>query len=330
MNKYIGHKTQFYGVELHRLEGGKGDGMRLLEINNGLGLQLVISLDRCADISRLLFKGINYGYMSPVGYVHPSYYNQDKFLSSFTAGFLTTCGLNNVGSPNEDNGETLPLHGTISNHPVESYNFETKEKEIIITARIVDEEIFSHKLVLSRKYTISLTKNRFTIEDTISNEGSNEYPLEILYHMNMGYPLLSENAELYINSSSIKARNEYALNDIDNWMNISAPINGIDEKCYFHNFEDKNAYAALFNKDLGTGVQISFNSDNLKYFTEWKMMGVRDYVLGLEPGNCHPDGRNKMRQEGTLKILKPSEKVTYKVEVNMIESLRKFNSIKNK
>ena len=87
---------------------------------------------------------------------------------------------------------------------------------------------------------------------------------------------------------------------------------------------------ASFNKDLGTGVQISFKSDNLKYFTEWKMMGVRDYVLGLEPGNCHPDGRNKMRQEGTLKILKPSEKVTYKVEVNMIESLRKFNSIKNK
>ena len=27
MNPYIGHDTQYYGVEEHRLVGGKGDGM---------------------------------------------------------------------------------------------------------------------------------------------------------------------------------------------------------------------------------------------------------------------------------------------------------------
>ena len=60
-NKYIGHSNQFYGVEVHRLMGGKGDGMRLLEVNNGKGLQLTISLDRCGDISRLIYKGIHNG-----------------------------------------------------------------------------------------------------------------------------------------------------------------------------------------------------------------------------------------------------------------------------
>jgi hypothetical protein len=30
MNKYIGHESQIYGVEEHRIIGGKGDGMRLL------------------------------------------------------------------------------------------------------------------------------------------------------------------------------------------------------------------------------------------------------------------------------------------------------------
>lgn len=59
MNPYIGHDTQLYGVEEHRLIGGKGDGMRLFEVNNGKGLMLTISPDRCGDITRLRFKGIN-------------------------------------------------------------------------------------------------------------------------------------------------------------------------------------------------------------------------------------------------------------------------------
>ena len=67
------------------------------------------------------------------------------------------------------------------------------------------------------------------------------------------------------------------------------------------------------------GLVITFDSRKLNYFTEWKMMGVRDYVLGLEPGNCHPDGRKKMREDGTLKILAPEEEVTYGFAVHMIK-----------
>ena len=39
---YLGHSSQFSGVEEHRLVGGKGDGMRLLEIRNGLGMEVTI------------------------------------------------------------------------------------------------------------------------------------------------------------------------------------------------------------------------------------------------------------------------------------------------
>ncbi|OQB99704.1 MAG: hypothetical protein BWX78_01642 [Firmicutes bacterium ADurb.Bin099] len=48
-------------------------------------------------------------------------------------------------------------------------------------------------------------------------------------------------------------------------------------------------------------------------------MGCRDYVLGLEPGNCHPDGRDVMRREGTLKFIAPGESITYQVTVNLYE-----------
>ena len=54
---------------------------------------------------------------------------------------------------------------------------------------------------------------------------------------------------------------------------------------------------------------IFFDAKELPYFTQWKMMGERDYVMGLEPGNCHPDGRDVMRAQGDLKVLQPKEEV---------------------
>ena len=64
-------------------------------------------------------------------------------------------------------------------------------------------------------------------------------------------------------------------------------------------------------------LAITFDAENLDGFVEWKMMGVRDYVLGLECGNCYPDGRDVMRKIGMLKFLQPGEKKRYEVKVEI-------------
>ena len=140
MNPYIGHDSQVYGIEEHRLVGGKGDGMRLLEINNGKGVELTVVLDRCADISRLRYKGVNLSYFSPCGYVAPAYYDAAgaNWLKSFTAGYLTTCGLQAVGSPCTDEGEELPLHGSIANIPAEQVYWLEEEGDLVVYATIRD------------------------------------------------------------------------------------------------------------------------------------------------------------------------------------------------
>ncbi|MDE7200230.1 MAG: aldose 1-epimerase family protein, partial [Lachnospiraceae bacterium] len=74
MNPYIGHESQLGGVEEHRLVGGKGDGMRLLQVENGKGLMMTLTPDRCLDIASLRVGGINMGYFSACGYVAPAYY----------------------------------------------------------------------------------------------------------------------------------------------------------------------------------------------------------------------------------------------------------------
>ena len=320
IHPYIGHASQLCGVEEVRLVGGKGDGMRLLQVRNAAGLQMTVCADRCADIYRLNFKGDNMGYFSPNGYVAPAYYDEPGagFLKSFTAGFLTTCGLTAVGSPCTDEGEALPLHGTIGNTPCEHIWWDEDEENIYIHAIINDSGIFSRKLMLKRTIRVSKADSGFAISDTVENQGDVESPVMLLYHMNMGYPLLSENAVVEIPSVSVKHRNDRAAEDQDTWHKMLPPTPGFEEQCYFHSFKNEGK-ASIYNPDIHKGLTIFFDANALDHFTEWKMMGFRDYVLGLEPGNCHPDGRDVMRKEGKLKILQPGEAVTYEVSVSLYE-----------
>ena len=318
VNPYIGHASQLCGVEEVRLVGGKGDGMRLFQLRNGKGLEMTVCADRCADIYRLTFRGDNMGYFSPVGYVAPAYYDGKGtgFLKSFTAGFLTTCGLTAVGSPCVDHGEELALHGTIGNTPCEHIWWEEDDQKLYIHAGINDSGIFTRKLYMKRTIAVSKTENIFTVTDTVENRGDTESPVMLMYHMNLGYPLLSENAVVDIPSASVEPRNEHAAKDLETCRRMRKPTPGFEEQCYYHRFEGEGR-ASVYNPDIGKELIIRFDPSSLDHFTQWKMMGYRDYVLGLEPGNCHPDGRDVMRRQGRLKFLQPGQTVTYQVSVEL-------------
>lgn len=321
MNPYIGHESQAAYVEEHRLVGGKGDGMRLFEMNNGLGIALTVSADRCCDISRLSFRGSNMSYFAPCGYVSPAYYDHEGvgFLKSFTAGFLTTCGLQAVGSPCVDEGEPLPLHGSIGNTPAEHVYWTRDDEALRLTADIADEGLFARKLRLHRTIALSLQSNELSITDVVTNHGDAASPLEILYHINLGYPLLDEDSVVSVSSDEVCPRNDHAAEDIANWMRMSKPQAGYEERCYYHSCKQEGV-ASIYQPKLKQGLAIQFDPQALPCFTQWKMMGVRDYVLGLEPGNCYPDGRDVMRRQGRLDFLAPGDSRTYTIRVVMLEN----------
>ena len=329
MKEYIGHPLQLCGVQEYRLTGGKADGMRMLRVRNGKGLDLEISLDRAADISSLSVNCVNMGYFSPCGYVHPAYYQKPGagFLKSFTAGFITTCGLTAVGNPCVDEGEELPLHGTLSHIPCERYAIEETETEIIVKADVLDAAIFAHKLLLKRTYIISKEKNEVSLTDTIVNLGASTSPLMLLYHCNMGYPLLSEASKVVIPSKGVTPRTESAAKDIDNCLNMEKPQEGYAELCYYHDVLEKDGYAkcGIYNPEVNKDMVMSYSKDTLDYFTEWKMMGSGEYVLGLEPGNCNPDGRDVMRESGKLKFLQPDESLTTQLIFSFLDSEDEFD-----
>lgn len=309
-NEYIGHPEQFSGAEFFRRDGGRADGVKVCRIRNGLGLECILSADRCADPVELSFCGVNVGFLSPCGHVksNPAL----PFLETFSAGFMTTCGFNNVGSPNVDAGEDLPLHGTIANTPCHSIFARQTEEGIRIEAVVYDSRLFGRNLKLEREYFFPADKNEMILTDRITNLGDVSTPYELLYHCNMGYPFLDEDAILNIPSEQVTPRNNHAATGISDWSRAEKPQAEYEEMCFFHTLTGK-AKVSMEQPKYGIGLRMEYDTENLPYFTEWKMMGKKMYVMGLEPGNCHPDGRAKMRADGTLQFLAPEETKEHKI-----------------
>lgn len=315
MNPYLGREEQLLGVEEVRLVGGKGDGMRFYQMRNAAGLEVTVSLDRCADPSRVRFKGDNCGYFAPCGYVAPNYYDKEGlgFLQSFTAGFLTTCGLRSVGNPCTDEGEYCPLHGTVSNIPAERAFYWTENDEIHVKAFIRDAGLSAPCLLLEREYVLPFYENKLILRDRVQNIGSRETPFQMLYHCNVGYPLLSEKSVLSIPSVRVTPRNEHAAEGLADWMKMELPQAGCEERCFYHEMHGKTE-VSVYQPDLGKRLTMRYDADVLPYFTEWKMMGEHEYVLGIEPGNALPDGRDVMRRNGILTTLGAGEEKTHTIE----------------
>ena len=93
-------------------------------------------------------------------------------------------------------------------------------------------------------------------------------------------------------------------------------------------FQDKPGLAAIFNHDRGYGLCDLVRLAEPRLLHAVEDDGRQDYVMGLEPGNCTPDGRNVMRENGTLKFLAPGETKTYSVHVTLVENEAQWSALK--
>jgi hypothetical protein len=320
--EYIGNISQLFDIKDYKLVGGVQDGVRATTINNGNGLIFTVVADRCMDIAELSFKGVNLSFINACGIVAPQYYdNKDiQWLRSFTAGFLTTCGLKNVGSPCVDNGQSLGLHGRISNIPAENYYVERNIVDNNIVARLSgtmrESVIFGESLELSRNIEVSKNDNTIVITDKVTNNGFSDCEEMLLYHFNIGYPFLCEKSELVLEKCKVIPRDDEAKKGIDTFSEISAPEINYNEQVFFINFENKNPLVKMVNKEKNLEMSIKIDHNMLDTFVLWKNFQKGAYVMGLEPSNCKVYGRAKEREAGTLKSIKAGETKTYITEIS--------------
>jgi hypothetical protein len=326
--KYIGNISQIGGVRPYELSDGWARKMRAIDINTGSGLHYTILPDRGMDISLANFKGNNLVYLTCNGETSPYYYEPEGigWLHTFTGGLLTTCGLTHLGPPGLDDGEALGLHGRYSTLPARQVadcsEWMDGDYHIKLKGTLEEGHLFGHKLRLVREISSILGRNELVITDTITNFGSKLSPYTILYHFNLGYPLLSEDAELIIEPQLTIPRDINAEPGMDEFRKFVEPQDAYEEQVFFHQLkgdESGMTTASLLNKKIGIKLTLEFDINQLPCLTQWKMMGNGEYVLGLEPGNVFVKSRKQLREENSLPFLEPQATVTNRMKIKIEE-----------
>jgi len=320
---YIGNTAQIGGCRHYTLSEGWGRGMRATDVDSGAGLRYTVLPDRGMDISLASYKGVNLVYLTSNGETHPAYYEKDGigWLRTFAGGLLTTCGLTYLGAPCTDGSDALGLHGRYSTLPVKQFSDLSGWKDAYhcrLRGFAEEAALFGNKLRLEREITTVCGTNILTLTDTVTNFGRNPSPFTLLYHLNFGYPLLSEDATFTADIVKTVPRDADAEGGLGDFRMFGAPADTFKEQVFFHTLKaDKQgrAHVSLVNRKLGLGVTISWKLQSLPYFTQWKMMATGEYVLGIEPGNVPSMSRPALRDSGLLPMLAPGVSVSHSIEI---------------
>ena len=290
MNPKIGNDEQVCFAQRVQVTDGRGNGARQIYIANGK-LHAVLSESNALDVFRLWHEGTNVGFVSKNGLYTPP----TDFLHSFPCGMVYTCGLDAVGGV-----EGHPPHGRIHSIPAEIRELVADEKGVKIVGEIRDTALFGENLVLTRTIETAAGSDEIKLTDRLENRAFRDERYCLLYHVNVGYPLVDAGATVEGDFTKSLPRNEWAAKRMDKMLVVEPPEDNFEETCYFHQTADGTM--AVVNRALGKKLTVK---SSLRKFVEWKSRASGDYVVGIEPCTTWLDGMLR------YSVLKPGKSVTH-------------------
>jgi len=338
VRRIAGHPEQVVGAELLRREDGAERGVRLVRLRTG-ELDAEVVVDRALDLGCVSVRGVPVAWLSPTGLAGPWYrepYGLGTFRTFF-GGLLTTCGLDHTLSAADDSVEEFrypgkatqhfPLHGRVSTTPGRLSGYGTAldgpRPHVFVEGEVRQATVFGENLVLRRRIEADVGGRVLRIRDAIRNEGYAPTTHAILYHVNIGWPVLAPEACVVASVGEPRVVSEAAHGK--DWRSVEEPDASAVEQVWEHTPRSSAAglvRAAVLNPDLGSGraagVEVAYNSATLPRLFQWRVMGVGHYVVGLEPGNLPIEGRKAARASGDLVVLAPGEEVRHHLDICLL------------
>lgn len=318
LNRKTGHLQQLCSIRKVRYQGDAADLQTAYLVENGR-LTFTISASLGMDMAELRAGGVNLCHITKPGWLA----NSADYANFIPGGMFFTCGLKNVGP--QTAGE--PAHGRQRFLSAENCSqfvgYEAETLLLRLYGEVREAGLFSKNLLRKRTITTKYDSGTIVIRDEIENQGFADEEIMLLYHFNAGYPLLDEGTEFIAPSKTQTPRDaaSQAARGESSLFIMDAPRDCYPEQVFYHDLtadQYGNTFCALKNSRLGVALKLSFNKNELPFFTQWKSIASGDYVLGMEPGNCHVEGMDKERERGTLCVLKAGETRSYTVTLDVL------------
>lgn len=297
------------------------NGVRAAYLRNGSTIDALIVLDRAMDVAWLSTRGTPIVWHGPGGILpaHPGTLDDDAFERRFFGGLVTTCGLEAFGPAGHDSYGTWGPHGHINHLAAQDVAFETvfdaPAPYVEIRGIVEQARMFGESLRLERRWRAPIGGNTLELHDRVTNGGGSAVPHMLLYHCNAGYPLLDEDAEAFVTARGVRGRDDVATAALGEWNRGGAPDPQFKEQVFVHEplvGDDGWAKAGVRNPVRGLGFTVHFRPDQLSACFSWRMLGVKTYVMAVEPANCPTiEGRVAAASSGTLPFIAPGETREY-------------------
>lgn len=313
LRQYIADMRQLINAREYTLNG-----QRVLHLYNAVGLEFIVLPDRGFDIWDARYKGIPLTWLAPGSPHRPDW--GAGWLRGFNGGLLTTCGLTHVGPAEIDDltGERSDIHGNYTRLRAD-YTVSLESYSLRATSVMYDAAFFGTQLKHQRQYFLSRDYAALHIRDQITNIGDIPSPLMLLYHFNLGFPLVRDGVELHA-AGEIYPRDAAAQAGIDSWNVYAAPSSNYREQVFYHHLRQSERESHVLIGDDSLAIHFRWESADLPYFTQWKNTRQYQYINGLEPGNCIPEGRNAAREAGRLRMLQPGESFEAQIRLAILDS----------
>lgn len=324
--RYTGHISQVADVREIVFQEGRAAGMRGWQVKNG-PLMFTVMKDKCLDLAEVSYKGIQMNFLSKPGLQGRNHYdtNGNEAQRSIMGGMMFTCGLENICAPYQGDKD-YPMHGRMRTTPAEHTGTDAAWKgdsyELSVHGEMREGELFGENLLMKRTISTIYPGKQIVVEDVIENQGFREETCMLLYHFNVGYPLLEEGAEIILPTRKVIPRDEEAAPHTEQYGIMEAPIDNEPEYVFLHELaadEEGNTFAAVINRRLNMGIRLEFNQKNLPYFMQWKSLASGDYVIGLEPANSSVYGRKYHEEQGDLHKIQPFSTERRKLVITILE-----------
>jgi hypothetical protein len=339
--RYAGNLQQWGGTRLVTLADGAERGVRAVEFRTTAGLEFAVLVDRGMDVAWARYRGRSIAWHSPTGFVAPAFREPGGlgFLRSFAGGLFTTSGLDHILFPQDDpndtynypasSGGSYGLHGRIANTPasLRGYGERWDGDRCVLFAEgeVRQSAALAENLTLRRRVETTLDGTSISWTDTVVNEGHYPGPHMLLYHINLGAPLLDPACRLVLPSRQVRWQTPGGGSDEGTHLRIDEPRAGFVEQAYEHDLRadaDGRVRVALVNeRDAGHpwGVQLTYDRAVFPYFFQWRLLDAGNYVLGFEPATNNAEGRAAARAAGELTLLEPGGSRTCTTRIAVLD-----------
>jgi len=318
----VSHDSQLANVSQFTVTNGESAGDRIIRGQSLGGFHFTLYPDRGLDLGQLEYRGLPLGWVGPSGFPSAKRFQPDGeqglgILRAFS-GFLVTCGYDYFGAATRSDAahfdyplrteQAYPVHGRAWTLPAEvgicRVDWDGPDGPMIeVSGKLRQRALLGEQIENTRTYRFALDRPHCELKDQIRNIGHRPVPHRVLYHINLGYPLIDEGTRL----------EGYPA---DPSMPVSVGPLGAkqDQRFRFLDRMDCNETISVIGPDAtGLSLKITPLGNRFQKIGQWWNRYPGMNVIGIEPASA---GLPETDSEGVWKPdqwLHPGESADYTI-----------------